>query len=375
MIEPNAGTRLVERQILYASTNHGWDFGWTFFQLLAEAFARDNDVVYVDSPRSLARLSPQRWPDLAVAHVDATSALRVLRTAGLPARRTWPLRLATGKLVAGATARWAARAGFDPQVVWTYAPWERPLIERFPRARSVYWTGDHSGFVTGEHELLKKVDVIFAVSDPVYEELAGIFGDRVHQAQVACDFERYHAALAEARPAPESLQHLERPIFGYAGWVTPRVDVALLRELALRTAGTVVVAGPLAGVSEHDLRAAASNIVVLGPLTADETPDVIHAFDVALVPYLENDFNLNSNPVKFYEYLATGRPTVSTDIPTLRKFGYAGSVGPRATFVERALAELEQPTGTVQQRTTIARDHSFEALMRLVAPFVAPEEG
>ncbi len=354
--------RVTPKQVLYASTNHAWSYGWTFYQMLATALAAEHDVVYVDTPLSLARAPLREWGQLRSPRVTTEAGVRVARTLGLPLQRTWAQRRATGAIAASAIGRWAAQAGFDPDVVWTYTPWETPLIERFPRARSVYWTADHAGLIEGEAEHIARVDVVLAASDPVYEELHALFGDKVRKEAVACDFPRYNAAR-EQPIAVAPLEGLRRPIFGYAGWISPRVDFALLRELSERTEGSVVVAGVTAGLSAAEVASACgSNVVVLGPQSPEELPRLMAAFDVALIPYTEDEFNLHSNPVKFYEYLASGRTTVTTDIPSLRRFGTVASVGPAATFVERALAAVHREE-EIDARIEVAREHSFAALV------------
>src|SRR5579875_2180569 len=187
---------LAGRRILYASTNHAWAFGWTFYQMLAEALAGRNEVVYVDTPTSLARLRPRRWGALLVAAAEREGRLDLLRAAGLPLQRSRWQRSAGGRLAARAVARWAARAGFDPDLVWTFSPWELPFVRRFGAATSVYWTADHLPFVPGERPLLERVDVILAAADPVYEALRARFGARVPPVPVACDFARPARAAA-----------------------------------------------------------------------------------------------------------------------------------------------------------------------------------
>jgi teichuronic acid biosynthesis glycosyltransferase TuaH len=104
---------------------------------------------------------------------------------------------------------------------------------------------------------------------------------------------------------------------------------------------------------------------VLGGQPPERVPALMRALDVGLIPYLDTAFNRNSNPVKFYEYLALGMPVVSTDIPTLRRFERVASVGPRDTFVDRVRATLAaQPDGLERERVEVARDHSFGALLR-----------
>src|SRR5581483_1394667 len=91
---------LAGRRILYASTNHAWAFGWTFYQMLAEALAGRNEVVYVDTPTSLARLRPRRWGALLVAAAEREGRLDLLRAAGLPLQRSRWQRSAGGRIAA-----------------------------------------------------------------------------------------------------------------------------------------------------------------------------------------------------------------------------------------------------------------------------------
>ncbi len=348
---------LSGRQILYESTNHAWAYGWTFYQMLAQALAAGNDIVYLDTPLSLAR-GGGRYVGGRAEQAEPPS-LRLLRTAGLPAQRTERLRGAAARLTAAQASRWARREGFRPDLVWTYVPQALPLLDRFPDAASVYWTGDEV-VLAGERALLERVGAILCVSEPVYARHSERYGERAHFTPVACDFERYHAARGSGE---SELAGLARPIVGYCGFVNRRVDVGLLIALAARLGeGTVVVAGP-AGEEEQRALAGTENVALLGPQPADRVPALIDAFDVSLVPYRDTEFNRSSNPVKFYEYLALGKPVVSTDIPTLRRFAPVASVGPAGTFVERVLAALVSAPGTVEERVEVARAHSFGALL------------
>src|SRR4051812_46046123 len=128
---------LAGKQLLYLSTNHGWSNGWTFYQMLAEALARRNDVVYVDPPLSIARAR-----SLGALRVEATATPtgpRVLRTPTVPLQRREAVRRAAGLLLAREVAGWARRERFAPDLVWTYAPAELEVARRFPAARVVYW--------------------------------------------------------------------------------------------------------------------------------------------------------------------------------------------------------------------------------------------
>lgn len=351
-------------RLLYACTNHAWGYGWTYYQMLAVALARTRDVVYVDSPVSLARVRSSELGLLRGAAVrEERPGLRVLRSATFPLQRGHRPRRFALELLAGQTARWAARAGFEPEVVWCYIPEEITFVRRFPRARSYHWIADHEASIPGEEELFAAVDVILCGADPVFDRLRSRFGQKAQYFPVACDFERYNAELRSKREVP-GLSGARRPVVGYAGLVGSRVDVDLLVETARRPeVGTVAVAGPLRDLSAEAVGRLAGepNVVLLGPQQAELVPAVISAFDVGLIPYVDDAFNRNCNPVKFYEYLALGKPVVTTQIPTLGAFSAVASVGPRDSFVERVCEALDAPPGDLMSRVEVARAHSFEA--------------
>ncbi|HUP32016.1 MAG TPA: glycosyltransferase [Gaiellaceae bacterium] len=355
---------LAGASILFGSTNHAWAGSWTFYQMLACALARENDVVYVDSPVSLARLRRGDLPLLGGARADVVPAprLRVLRSVNLPLQRTQKQRDVASALTARAVGRWARRTGFEPDLVSTYVPLEYPLVSRFPRAHVLYWTGDEVT-MPNEERILARADAVLCVSEPMFERRSATVGARAHFVAVACDFDRYHAARHAAK-LPE-LRSLPRPILGYSGFVNARLDVDLLIGVARRLPeATVAIVGPTAlpATDESRLRACA-NVVFLGPQPAERVPHAIRTFDVGLIPYRDIEFNRNSNPVKFYEYLALGKPVVATDIPTLRRFAHVASVGPADTFVERAAAAAAGDAGDVETRYAVARAHSFDALL------------
>jgi glycosyltransferase involved in cell wall biosynthesis len=349
------------RRILYDGTVQPWEVGWTFIQMLALALAsRGNAVFYVDTPLSLARVRRDTLRRLRPhAEPGPAPGLTLFRSTTIPAQRTERLWW----LAASLTARRAARTGFRPDLVWAYAPYALTLLDRFPRVPSVYWTGDHARLLPREDELYRRVDAILCVARPVADRLRADYGEKVHFTPVAVDFDRFDAARREGAVDPQ-LEGLPRPIAGYAGSVNRRLDVPLLLDLARRLDGTLVIAGPEQLTAEQTAALDAEpNVVRLGPQPPERLAPLMLGFDLALIPCVEDEFNLNCNPVKFYEYAALGLPVATTWIPTLKEFDGPASVGPRETFVDRALALLNRREHDVEARVAVARDHSFDALL------------
>ena len=96
-----------------------------------------------------------------------------------------------------------------------------------------------------------------------------------------------------------------------------------------------------------------------------ELADVLRGFDVCILPHVVNELRRNANPLKVWEYLATGKPFVSVDLPALAPAGSLIRVAKThdqfLTHVENALASGQQPE-TSLERQDVARRYSWNRL-------------
>ena len=120
-------------------------------------------------------------------------------------------------------------------------------------------------------------------------------------------------------PPPEGIAQLPRPILGYFGTISERLDFDLILCLARHfSTGSIVMIGP---VHLPDSQMAhAPNIHYLGLKSHATLPGYAQAFDVALIPFRLTPATLKLNPVKTLEYLSTGKPVVATPLPDLQSF-------------------------------------------------------
>jgi len=123
------------------------------------------------------------------------------------------------------------------------------------------------------------------------------------------------------KDGPEALRSLSRPLIGYIGWITPtRIDSELLINLArMRPDWSIVLVGPS---NKRFTQAFESlpNIIFLPPVDYQVLPQYLSAFDVCIIPHYVNDHTRGNNPLKLYQYLAVGKPVVSTAISGLEGF-------------------------------------------------------
>ncbi|HPS03529.1 MAG TPA: glycosyltransferase, partial [Candidatus Sumerlaeota bacterium] len=138
--------------------------------------------------------------------------------------------------------------------------------------------------------------------------------DRIHYVACGVDVEHFSQTPDLSPQPPTDLASLPRPILGYFGAINERLDTQLLAGLAREMPeASLVLIGPTYGRFPEFL--GHPNIHLLGPKPYAELPRYLAAFDCALVPYRLTQGIEFVQPVKVLEYLAGGKPIVSTRIP------------------------------------------------------------
>lgn len=232
-----------------------------------------------------------------------------------------------------------ARYNFKNPILWIYQPETVDFVDQIPNRLVVYdCVDEYSAFpyyaespdrkrmiIEKENELLKKAGVVFTTSKTLYEKkrqknpntyLVTNVGDFTHFNQVNQD--NYQVA--------DEMQKIPQPIFGFVGALDAyKVDFKLIFGLATKhnewsvvLIGKTAAAGDQAGL--EDLKKM-KNVYFLGGVDYEETPHFIKAFNVCLIPYNINEYTKSCFPIKFHEFLATGKPLVTTALPDLIDFG------------------------------------------------------
>lgn len=358
-----AGDRRL-RPFLYFATNHDW-FGYHhFYQGLARQLAASRTVIYVGAPA----ISWLGFPPRSAVQ-EVMPRLRVI-TPGIPrGARFQGLRPARDRRVVRAAVAALGDVGYDVSdcLVWTFTTDAWPLMG-LKGTPSVYWTGDE---VTDpmEARILTRTNHVFAVSPAAADEKRKVVGSRVRRMPMATDPLPYETAAASGR-IPDDLARLPRPIFGYGGAISDRVDWDLVYGLARRTNGSVVFVGPPTDEvgRAHSESPGAPNVHFLGHRDLSEAPNYVAAFDVGLIPYRLSDFNLGANPTKAYDYLASGIPVVATALPALAEISPPVILASHPdSFVTAALEQAATDAASERaRRQEVARAHSYEALVRQI---------
>ena len=130
-------------------------------------------------------------------------------------------------------------------------------------------------------------------------------------------------------------------MIGFVGALSDyKVDFGLLRHIAtVRPGWTLALVGPVwPGTKRGEIEAleAMPNVRFFGARPYDELPGILRGFDVCLVPFSVNETTVNVFPMKFHEYMATGKPVVITDLPSVADFcAYCRTPSTPEEFVAR----------------------------------------
>ena len=163
-----------------------------------------------------------------------------------------------------------------------------------------------------EKELFSKADLVFTGGHNLYNAKKD-YHHNIHSFPSSIDKEHFTQARDVAYE-PEGQKNIPHPRLGFYGVVDERFDIDLITEVAERKPEwQFVIIGPVIKIDPESLPHL-NNIHYLGSKTYDELPQYLAGWDIALIPFLRNESTKYISPTKTPEYLAGGKPVISTSI-------------------------------------------------------------
>lgn len=228
---------------------------------------------------------------------------------------------------------WALRralrhAGIRRSILWFVVPHPSFMLRRVPHELVVYYCIDdyaaHPGvdresIARCDAELTARADHVF-VASPALLGLKQAANPETSFAPHGVDVELFARAQDAATKVPNAAARLARPVIGYFGLIAAWTDLELIEWLAReRPAWQFLIVGHAA--VDVGCLSGLANVTLVGPQPYESLPQWAKAFDVAIIPYRDNQQVRNANPLKLREYLATGKPVVSVPTPEVDRFG------------------------------------------------------
>ena len=274
-------------------------------------FAKTARVVYWEEPEAAL---PDCEPALGVRTCAETGVIVV--TPSLPeglsdADRDTALKTLLDEFMA---------AEEQPFVRWYYTPMMLSFSRHIRAACTVYDCMDElANFRFAPKELLNLERELFALADVVFTGGYSLYEakkDRhpnIHPFPSSVDRAHFSKArIVGEQPADQA--GINTPRFGFYGVIDERLDLDMLAALAdARPNWSLMMVGPVVKIDPVDLPQR-PNIHWLGNKQYDDLPIYLGGWDVALMPFAINESTKFISPTKTPEYLAGGRPVVSTPI-------------------------------------------------------------
>jgi glycosyltransferase involved in cell wall biosynthesis len=271
--------------------------------------------------------------------------------------------------------------GIDRRVLWYYTPMARAFTNHLPAAAVVYdcmdelsaFAGAPPELVEAERDLLHHADVVLTGGHSLYEAKQHLHTN-VHAVPSSVDVAHFSRARQLTRD-PEDQAPIPRPRLGFFGVIDERMDTELIAAVATaRPDWHIVLIGPVVKIDLARLPRL-SNVHYFGAKPYDALPEYIAGWSVALLPFARNDATRFISPTKTPEYLAAGKPVVSTSIrDVVRPYGQAGLARiadtPSAFVAAVAAALRDRPAEIAAQADAFLQQMSWDNTWRRVASLV-----
>ncbi len=284
---------------------------------------------------------------------------------------------------------------------WYYSPMPLGFTRHLRPAAIIYDCMDElSGFAGAppllherEQELFTRADLVFTGGQSLWEAKR-LQHASVHAFPSSIDAAHFETARGAARaqldgPAepplhdqtePPDQADIPSPRLGYFGVIDERMDLELIAGIAdARPDWHIVMIGPVVKIDPESLPERA-NIHYLGSKAYQDLPAYIAGWDVALMPFAHNASTRFISPTKTPEYLAAGKPVVSTSIrDVVRPYGDLGLVA-IADSVDDFVAAIAGELGRGDRDRWLAEvdaflagnswDMTWERMQRLIASVI-----
>ncbi len=355
-------------ELLICFSHLRWNFVFQRPQHLMVRFARDRRVIFWEEPLDAAAGEPPRL-DLRTCE---QSGVVVATPMLAPELQGDAREAALRKLLDAAVAA-------EPRdiVRWYYTPMMLPFSRHLAAACTVYDCMDELAnfkfappqLIGLEQELLALADVVFTGGYSLWEAKRDRHPN-IHPFPSSVD--RHHFAQARTlTDAPADQAPIPGPRLGFYGVVDERMDLALLQVVAdARPDWSLVIVGPVVKIDPATLPQR-PNLHFLGGKSYAELPAYLAGWDVALMPFAVNEATRFISPTKTPEYLAGGRPVVSTPIAdVVRHYGELEAVKIADTapaFVEAceaALSLARRPGAWLAEADTVLAAMSWDETFR-----------
>jgi UDP-galactopyranose mutase len=308
----------LSRQVDLICFSHlRWDFVYQRPQHLLTRCARERRVFYVEEPifdQGSMRLEINERENVQVVVPHLPEGLQS--------------EVATAAIMKDMIRRLLLENGIREYVFWYYTPMALTFTDGFQPVATIYdcmdelsaFKGANSRLPFMERQLFERVDLVFTGGNSLYEAKRDAHHS-VHSFPSAIDISHFGQARSATLDPIDQID-IPHPRLGFFGVIDERFDIELLDAVARKQPDwQFIMIGPVVKILPESLPRH-SNIHYLGSKKYSELPAYLSNWDIALVLFARNESTRFISPTKTPEYLAAGKPVISTSIQdVVRPYG------------------------------------------------------
>ena len=377
---------MLHSQNIICISSIDWDFIWQGHQEIMSTFANNNNrVLFIENTgvrtpgfSDLPRLKERfiNWRKGLGGIRQERENLYVFSPLIIPFPYSKIARWFNRRLLLSTLNRWIQAMDFNDAIIWAFLPTglTLDLINSINKKLIIYYCIDNFAVSSSlahkvkstEQKLIKQSDLVFVTAKQLYDYCSQE-NPRVYLFPFGVNISCFEQVRMQRHPQfPAGLKGIKQPIVGYIGGVHKWLDQALIKEVAqIHPDYSFVFVGPVQ--TDISTLSDLKNVYFLGAKLHQEIPLYIDYFAVGIIPYLLTDYTQNVYPTKLNEYLALGKPVVSTDLLEINAFNQKWSgivaVGKKPRLFGACLEEAINSSGDkqiIKRRIEIARQNTWQ---------------
>lgn len=348
-----------------------WNYRWQRPQQIAVQFAKDGHRVYYFS------LETTQVPDKDATYekISQLTEIKPLR------KNVWSVKLCSHNPVY--VYRYALKDPLDKQyLLWSIEslkeqhgidhtlsiidlPFWAGIVFELENNKVIYDCMDeHSGFsnvsdelLAFEPEIIDKSDMIIASSSVLHDKVKA----RHRATTVIRNAVDYPFFSQPPIQMSSEVTNVNGPVIGYFGTIADWFDMELIVELARRNESWRFVLIGHNYTTGNDSIKLPENIRMIGEVPYTKLTKYLYGFDACVIPFKINKLTLATNPVKVYEYLASGRPVIATRLPELEKLNEYVTLARNVDEFEQGIRQAlgDQSNEKIAARKEFAAKHTW----------------
>lgn len=376
---------MLKNENIICISSIDWDFIWQGHQEIMSAFAGcGNRVLFIentgirppglkDIPRIKQRI--KNWLRGIQGIRKERENLYIFSPLVVPFPYLRLARWINRRLILSILNRWSKVMDFSNPIIWTFLPTGLSLdiISNISKKAAVYYCIDNFAVSSAvarkvrstEERLIAQSDLVFVTAQELYNRCSK-YNRKVYTFPFGVNIRTFEQMSVGETAGVEDIDRLAKPVIGYVGGIHKWLDQELIAGLAkLMPQYSFAFIGPLQ--TDVSRLSGIPNIYFLGYKEHNQLPQYISRFTAGIIPYLLTEYTRNVYPTKLNEYLALGKPVVSTRLAEVEAFnGRHGNIVSMAENAAAFAGALEQIAGTgqdeqaVKRRKEVARDNNWE---------------